>query len=64
MCEEVRKKGINGVPLIIIDGKWAVKGGQSSDVFVQVRFFLFFSRNRAILLRNSKKNLILLANID
>jgi len=36
MCEEVRKKGINSVPLIIIDGKWAVKGGQSSDVFVQI----------------------------
>jgi predicted DsbA family dithiol-disulfide isomerase len=36
MCEEVRKKGITDVPLILIDGKWAVKGGQSSDVFVQI----------------------------
>ncbi|KAF8207118.1 thioredoxin-like protein [Mycena galopus ATCC 62051] len=36
MCEEARDKGITGVPLVVIDGKWAVSGGQSSDVFVQI----------------------------
>ncbi|KAJ7056639.1 thioredoxin-like protein [Mycena amicta] len=36
MCEMARAKGITGVPLIVIDGKWAVSGGQSSDVFVQI----------------------------
>ncbi|KAJ7086124.1 thioredoxin-like protein [Mycena belliarum] len=37
MCDEARAKGITGVPLTVIDGKWAVSGGQASDVFVQVR---------------------------
>jgi hypothetical protein len=37
MCDEARAKGITGVPLVVIDGKWAVSGGQSSEVFVQVR---------------------------
>lgn len=37
MCDEARSKGITGVPMTIIDGKWAVSGGQSSDVFIQVR---------------------------
>ncbi|KAJ6570141.1 thioredoxin-like protein [Mycena vulgaris] len=36
MCDEARAKGITGVPFTVIDGKWAVSGGQSSDVFVQV----------------------------
>ncbi|KAF8899900.1 thioredoxin-like protein [Gymnopilus junonius] len=36
MCNEARSKGITGVPMTIIDGKWAVSGGQSSDVFVQI----------------------------
>jgi len=36
MCDDVRSKGVTGVPMTIIDGKWAVSGGQSSDVFVQV----------------------------
>jgi predicted DsbA family dithiol-disulfide isomerase len=36
MCDEARSKGITGVPMTIIDGKWAVSGGQSSDVFIQV----------------------------
>jgi hypothetical protein len=39
MCDDARNKGITGVPVIIIDGKWAISGGQSSDVFVQVGFF-------------------------
>ncbi|KAH9481482.1 hypothetical protein JR316_0006009 [Psilocybe cubensis] len=36
MTNEARSKGITGVPMTIIDGKWAVSGGQSSDVFVQI----------------------------
>lgn len=40
MCDDARSKGIAGVPVIIIDGKWAISGGQSSDVFIQVSFFL------------------------
>ncbi|KAJ7911501.1 thioredoxin-like protein [Mycena leptocephala] len=36
MCDEARAKGITGVPLVVIDGKWAVSGGQSSEVFVQI----------------------------
>lgn len=35
---QLREKGITGVPMTIIDGKWAVQGGQSSDVYVQVSF--------------------------
>ncbi|GLB40171.1 putative DSBA-like thioredoxin domain containing protein [Lyophyllum shimeji] len=36
MCENARNIGISGVPMTIIDGKWAISGGQSSDVYVQV----------------------------
>ncbi|KAF9475110.1 thioredoxin-like protein [Pholiota conissans] len=36
MCDEARSRGITGVPMTIIDGKWAVSGGQSSDVFIQI----------------------------
>jgi len=36
MCDKARDMGIKGVPLIIIDGKWAVSGGQSADVFIQI----------------------------
>ncbi|TFK40137.1 thioredoxin-like protein [Crucibulum laeve] len=36
MCESARSGGITGVPMTIIDGKWAVSGGQSSDVFIQI----------------------------
>ncbi|KAF8802442.1 thioredoxin-like protein [Phlegmacium glaucopus] len=36
MCDDARSKGITGVPVIIIDGKWAISGGQSSDVFIQI----------------------------
>ncbi|KAJ6577420.1 thioredoxin-like protein [Mycena capillaripes] len=36
MCNEARAKGITGVPLVVIDGKWAVSGGQSAEVFVQI----------------------------
>jgi predicted DsbA family dithiol-disulfide isomerase len=37
MCDDALAKGITGVPLILIDGRWGVSGGQSSEVFVQVR---------------------------
>ncbi|KAF8071696.1 thioredoxin-like protein [Lyophyllum atratum] len=36
MCDKARNIGITGVPMTIIDGKWAISGGQSSDVFVQI----------------------------
>lgn len=36
MCDEARSKGITGVPLTIIDGKWALSGGQCSEVFVRI----------------------------
>lgn len=39
MCNVARSKGITGVPMIIIDGRWAVSGGQSSEVFVKVSSF-------------------------
>ena len=37
MCTAARSKGITGVPITIIDGKWAVTGGQSADVYIQVK---------------------------
>jgi predicted DsbA family dithiol-disulfide isomerase len=36
IAEVARAKGISGVPVTVIDGKWAVSGGQSADVFIQV----------------------------
>lgn len=36
MANEARKKGVTGVPFTIINGKWAVSGGQTSDVYTQV----------------------------
>jgi len=36
MCDKARKSGITGVPVTIIDGRWTVNGGLSSDVFIQV----------------------------
>ncbi|OJT07199.1 hypothetical protein TRAPUB_1929 [Trametes pubescens] len=35
MANEARKKGVTGVPFTIINGKWAVSGGQTSDVYTQ-----------------------------
>jgi predicted DsbA family dithiol-disulfide isomerase len=44
MSNAARAKGITGVPVVVIDGKWAVSGGQSSEVYVQVRAsFVIFS---------------------
>jgi len=34
--EGVRKGGISGVPVLIIEGKWAISGGQTRDVYLQV----------------------------
>jgi len=36
MCDKARKCGITGVPVTIIDGRWTVNGGLSSDVFIQI----------------------------
>jgi predicted DsbA family dithiol-disulfide isomerase len=33
---EARAKGVTGIPFTIIDGKWAVSGGQSAPVFVKI----------------------------
>lgn len=37
MMAEARKKGVTGVPFTIIDGRWAVIGGQTAEVYIQVR---------------------------
>lgn len=37
MMIDVRKKGVTGVPFVVIDSKWAVSGGQSAETYVQVR---------------------------
>ncbi|VDB94308.1 unnamed protein product [Peniophora sp. CBMAI 1063] len=34
--KEARAKGVQGVPFTIIDGRWAVSGGQPAPVFVQI----------------------------
>ena len=34
--KEARAKGVTGVPFTIIDGRWAVSGGQPAPIFVQV----------------------------
>jgi predicted DsbA family dithiol-disulfide isomerase len=34
--EQLRKGGISGVPVLIIDGKWAINGGQTRDVYLQI----------------------------
>ncbi|GJE94769.1 thioredoxin-like protein [Phanerochaete sordida] len=36
MMNEARKKGVNGVPFVVIDGKWAVSGGQTAEVYAQI----------------------------
>jgi len=47
MCDDARSKGITGVPVIIIDGKWAISGGQPSDVFIQIFKKLAVARSGA-----------------
>lgn len=48
MCTAARSKGITGVPITIIDSKWAVTGGQSADVYVQVSSCLSVTLNCSI----------------
>lgn len=36
MAAEARKKGVTGVPFTIINGRWAVSGGQTAEVYGQV----------------------------
>ncbi|OSD06458.1 thioredoxin-like protein [Trametes coccinea BRFM310] len=36
MANEARKKGVTGVPFTIINGRWAVSGGQTADVYTQI----------------------------
>ncbi len=36
MMFDVRKKGVTGVSFVVIDGRWAVSGGQSAETYVQV----------------------------
>lgn len=48
MCEEAKNAGLNGVPTAIIDGKWLINGGQSSEVFVRVSRVRPFSTDSAL----------------
>lgn len=41
MIEAARTNGVNGVPFIIIDGKWALNGVQPMECYVQVSSFFF-----------------------
>ncbi|KAF7424259.1 hypothetical protein PC9H_009565 [Pleurotus ostreatus] len=36
MTEEAKAKGITGVPVYVIDGRWVLKGGQSASVFIEI----------------------------
>ncbi|KAI0806003.1 thioredoxin-like protein [Irpex lacteus] len=36
MMTDARRKGVNGVPFVVIDGKWAVSGGQTAEVYAQI----------------------------
>jgi len=36
MVASARANGVSGVPFTVIDGKWAISGGQSSDVYYQI----------------------------
>ncbi|KAI0707418.1 thioredoxin-like protein [Earliella scabrosa] len=36
MAVDARKKGVTGVPFTIINGRWAVSGGQSAEVYAQI----------------------------
>jgi predicted DsbA family dithiol-disulfide isomerase len=44
MIEEARTRGVSGVPFTIIENKWAVSGGQTSDVYYQVRSYNVFNQ--------------------
>jgi predicted DsbA family dithiol-disulfide isomerase len=36
LVEEARAGGVSGVPVTVIDDKWAISGGQSKDVYLQI----------------------------
>ena len=36
MMNDARRKGITGVPFIVIDERWAVSGGQTAKVYSEV----------------------------
>lgn len=36
MAEDAKGNGIKGVPITIIDGKWALSGAQKAEVFVKI----------------------------
>jgi predicted DsbA family dithiol-disulfide isomerase len=36
MAESARGNGVKGVPVTVIDGKWALGGAQKAEVFVQI----------------------------
>ncbi|KAF7327463.1 Polyketide biosynthesis associated protein [Mycena kentingensis (nom. inval.)] len=36
MCDRAKLQGVTGVPFIVIDGKWALSGGQCRDVYTQI----------------------------
>ncbi|KAM5531011.1 hypothetical protein V8D89_015338 [Ganoderma adspersum] len=36
MAAEARRKGVTGVPFSIINGRWAVSGGQTAEVYGQI----------------------------
>ena len=42
MIEAASAQGINGVPFVIIDGKWAVNGRQPVECFIQVSYSINF----------------------
>lgn len=39
MVSCAQRNEVKGVPFTIIEGRWAISGGQSSDVFFEVCFF-------------------------
>lgn len=56
MCTAARSKGITGVPITIIDSKWAVTGGQSADVYIQVSRCLSVTFDCSIRRRSSRNS--------
>ena len=36
--DAARKRGISGVPVLVIEGKWLISGGQTRDVYLQVNY--------------------------
>lgn len=42
MVAQARAGGVTGVPVTVVDGKWAISGGQSKDVYLQVGLIISF----------------------